>query len=107
MRHTIDDFILSASKEGLYFYTGIGGFFGVLKSFFIDNGQNIILTAVLGFTGALFGGIAKLLIDRIAKRSARREALRQHERDHYESLKRKEQEELLLQREEELTKHGL
>lgn len=107
MKHTIDDFILSASKEGLYFYTAIGGFFGVLKSFFIDNGQNIILTAVLGFTGALFGGLAKLLIDRIAKRSARREALRQHERDHYESLKRKEQEELLLQREEELTKHGL
>lgn len=107
MRHTIDSFILSASKKGLYFYTSIGGFFGVLKSFFIDNGQHIILTAVLGFTGALFGGLAKLLIDRIAKRSARREVLRQYERAHYESLKRKEQEELLLKREEELTKYGL
>lgn len=107
MKHTIDDFILSASKQGLYLYTGIGGFFGILKSFFIDNGQHIILTAVLGFTGALFGGLAKLLIDKIAKRSEKREALRAHERKHYDLLKRKEQEELLLQREEELTKHGL
>jgi len=107
MKHLMDEFVLAASKQGLYLYTGIGGFFGILKSFFVDNGQHIILTAVLGFTGALFGAFAKFLVDSLSKASERKLKISKEERIYFESLKRKEQEELLLKREEELTKQGL
>lgn len=103
----MDEMVLAFSKQGLYLYTGIGGFFGVLKSFFVDNGSSIILTAVLGFTGALFGAFAKYFVDYLSKASERKLKISKAERVYFEELKRKEQEELLLKREEELTKQGL
>ena len=103
----MDEVVLAFSKQGIYLYTGIGGFFGVLKSFFVDNGVSIILTAVLGFTGALFGAFAKYFVDHLSKASERKLKLSKDERKYFEVLKRKEQEDLLLKREEELTKQGL
>lgn len=94
------------SKQAKMIYLFWGGGAGVVSSFMTQNGSSIVLTLVLGFTGALGGALAKLLVDVIAKKYEYKLRLNQYEKTHYEELKRKEQEELLLKREEELLKQG-
>lgn len=50
------------------FYLKIGGFIGVLSDFWINHYENILLTFILGFVGALGGAAAKALMKKISKK---------------------------------------
>lgn len=94
------------SKQAKMIYLFWGGGAGVVSSFMTQNGSSIALTLILGFTGALGGGLAKLLVDIIAKKYDYKLKLSKQEKEHYEELRKKEMEELLLKKEEELLKQG-
>jgi len=94
------------SRQAKMIYLFWGGSTGIISSFFTQNGNNIILTLILGFTGALGGALAKLLVDYIAKKTEYKIKLDAFEKQHYETLKRKEEELNLLRKEEELLKQN-
>ncbi len=102
----LEDNIFWLSKQAKMIYLFWGGSTGIVSSFFTQNGHSIVLTLILGFTGALGGALAKLLVDYIAKRNEYKIRLEKFEKEHYEELKKKEEEFLLLQKEEELLKQG-
>jgi hypothetical protein len=102
---TLEANVYWLSKQGKGIYLFFGGSTGMLTS--PEFGHNVIKTLILGAAGALGGALVKLLIDLIAKGIDKKVKLTKWEKDHYDMLKRKEQEELLLKREEELTKNNL
>lgn len=101
-----EDNIFWLSRQAKMIYLFWGGGAGIISSFMTQNGSSIALTLILGFTGALGGGLAKLLVDYIAKKHDYKLRLNKLEKEHYEELKRKAEEELLLAKEEELLKQG-
>lgn len=102
----LEENIFWLSRQAKMIYLFWGGGTGIISSFFTQNGHSIILTLILGFTGALGGALAKLLVDYIAKRNEYKLRLDKYEKEHYETLKKKEEEQNLLQKEEELLKQG-
>ncbi len=103
----LDAQIYWLSKQSTSVYLFFGGGTGFAASVFENHGTDILKTFILGASGALGGGLIKLLIDLIAKGAQRKIKMSAWEKEHYEILKRKEQEQLLLKREEHLTKNGL
>lgn len=95
------------SKQSAKIYLLLGGSTGILTSMLENYGHDILKTFLLGASGALGGGLVKLLIDLIARKERKRLKMMEYERNHYEELKKKEQEENLLKRESFLEKHNL
>lgn len=103
----IESSVYWMSKQSKNIYLFFGGSTGVLTSIFENNGHDILKTFILGASGALGGALIKTLIDVISKKINNKVKLMAWEREHYEMLKLKEQEELLLKREEDMKQQGL
>jgi len=46
----------------------LGGMIGLLTSFFTENGNNILLTFILGFTGAVAAGMGKMFVSYVSNK---------------------------------------
>jgi len=61
-------FYKSASGLSYKIYMTVGATLGVARDFTVNHWEDVLLTAILGFVGALFAGLAKLLIDKMKGR---------------------------------------
>ena len=63
------DTLFNLNPLSMKWYVLIGSILGVTNSLIMSYGENILMTMVLGFCGAVGAATGKLLIDKIVKRN--------------------------------------